>query len=371
MFATLLVTFATMLFLADPAWAQAAITVEKTDDPDPVAEGEILTYTVVVGNTGTAPTTGDVNLTDLLPAGTTFVSADTTDGTCAYTLATNTVNCNLGILADGEEDTVTIRVRPTNAVAGSTIVNTAQATGPTATGPTTDTDQENTRVTPNLTLVKEDSPGVVEVGDLLRYTLAVENRGGASAADVVVVDELPAEVEFVSADADQGSCDEQPEGVIECDLNDIGSGDTVEVEILVRVEEAGTITNTARVFAGDDEEPIDEDTETTPVEGGGTTDGTTDDGTTDDGTTDNGTTDNGTTDNGTTDNGTTTGTIDGGTDGDPVDGPQGDVVDEIVTEQLPNTGGFAVASRVMVLSAVLLGVAVITPLAVKGRRGRD
>jgi uncharacterized repeat protein (TIGR01451 family) len=171
-----LVLVAAASLLASPAWAQAALTVEKTDDPDPVAEGEILTYNVEVANTGTAPTTTDVALTDQLPANTEFVSANTTDGTCTFT-PPNTVNCNLGVLADGESDTVTIRVRPTNAVAGTTITNTAQATS----GATTDTDQENTRVTPNLTIVKEDSPGVVEVGDLLQYILEVRNRGGAPA----------------------------------------------------------------------------------------------------------------------------------------------------------------------------------------------
>ena len=96
----------------------------------------------------------------------------------------------------------------------------------------------------------------------------------------------------------------------------------------------------------------------------GTTDGTTDGTTT--GTTDGATT--GTTD-GTTD-GTTTGAIDGGTDGNPVTKPRGDVVDEIISEELPNTGGFVVAARGVLLVGVLFGVALMALLVVKVRRGR-
>jgi uncharacterized repeat protein (TIGR01451 family) len=68
-----------------PAWAQAELRVEKTDSPDPVIEGQVLTYTVVVENPGNADAT-DVVLTDDLPANTRFVSVSTTAGDCDTTL---------------------------------------------------------------------------------------------------------------------------------------------------------------------------------------------------------------------------------------------------------------------------------------------
>lgn len=273
------VAFFAAFLAADPAWAQgepepAALEVEKTDNPDPVAEGERLTYTVTVTNTGGQPAT-NVTLVDNLPANTTFVSVETTNGACPTPPPNpgdpgGTVQCNLGSLEPDQSATVTIRVRPTaQAAIAGTITNTATAASPDA---GTATAQQNTTVTPNLTIVKEDSPGGIEVGDLIRYTLVVRNRGEAEATNVVVRDQLPDQVEFIDSDAEQGSCDEQPEGVVECDLGNVSGGEIVRVRLLVRAEEAGDITNTAQVFAGDVEEAIDEDVENTRVEGdGGTT----------------------------------------------------------------------------------------------------
>ncbi len=142
------VTFILTLLLAAPAWAQAALTVEKDDNPDPVAEGEILTYTIVVGNTGTEAAT-NVTLTDNLPTGAEFVSVETTNGTCPLQPAPGalggTVACNLGSLGPDQDATVTIRVRPTGAAASAgTITNTVTADSA-ETGAVVD--QENTAVT--------------------------------------------------------------------------------------------------------------------------------------------------------------------------------------------------------------------------------
>jgi len=117
-----------------------------------------------------------------------------------------------------------------------------------------------------LDVVRSDNPDPVAEGELLTYTLTVENEGIDNAQDVVVRDELPDQVDFVSADESQGDCDEQPEGVVECELGDLEGGKTATVQILVGAQEAGTISNTAVVFAKGGEEAIDQDTETTTVE---------------------------------------------------------------------------------------------------------
>jgi uncharacterized repeat protein (TIGR01451 family) len=51
------------------------LSISKTDNPDPVAAGNLLTYTIVVQNIGNADATG-VTISDTVPASTTFVSAD-------------------------------------------------------------------------------------------------------------------------------------------------------------------------------------------------------------------------------------------------------------------------------------------------------
>ncbi len=174
--------------------------------------------------------------------------------------------CNLGNLSEQTDATVTIKVKPTNSAAiAGTITNSAQADA----GVIVKSTEVNTTVTPGLSIVKEASPGTIEVGDDLKYTLTVKNRGGSNAANVIVIDELPGDVDFVESDAEQGSCDEQPDSFVECDLGTIAAGSTVRVELLVRPTKHGELTNTAQVFANDSEEAIDEDSESTTVEKSG------------------------------------------------------------------------------------------------------
>ncbi|HEX2129693.1 MAG TPA: hypothetical protein VHF58_10805 [Solirubrobacterales bacterium] len=109
--------------LLAPASASAAtdLAVTKTDSPDPVQAGQLLTYTITVTNAGPDQAT-DVVLTDELDSAVQFVSASP-----GCDLQGKTVTCNLGNVdaspAPGE--TVTITVRPKNA---GQITNTATVT---------------------------------------------------------------------------------------------------------------------------------------------------------------------------------------------------------------------------------------------------
>src|SRR5262249_61308811 len=82
----------------------------RSSDLDPVTVGSPLTYTLTVHNNGPDTSTG-VSLSDPLPAGVTFVSTSTTQGTCT---GTTTLTCALGTLANGASATVTIVVTPNN-----------------------------------------------------------------------------------------------------------------------------------------------------------------------------------------------------------------------------------------------------------------
>jgi uncharacterized repeat protein (TIGR01451 family) len=116
------------------------MSITKTDSPDPVAPGGTLTYHLTVTNNGmpTMPaTTSGVVVTDVLPAGVTFVSATPSSGTCS---GTSTVTCALGIFPSGATATVDIVVTAPN-VSG-TISNTA-----TVAAATTDPDLTNNTAT--------------------------------------------------------------------------------------------------------------------------------------------------------------------------------------------------------------------------------
>ena len=67
-----------------------------------------MKYTITASNEGPGAATG-VSVVDTLPAGTTFVSAKTTQGSCSR--AARKVTCDLGELASGTSATVTVVVK--------------------------------------------------------------------------------------------------------------------------------------------------------------------------------------------------------------------------------------------------------------------
>jgi uncharacterized repeat protein (TIGR01451 family) len=99
----------------------------------------------------------------------------------------------------------------------------------------------------NLSITKADAPDPVLADSALTYTLTVANAGSSDATHVVVIDPLPANVMFGSADPSQGSCSGTTS--VTCDLGGIASGGNATVAISITPVAPGTITNTASVSA--------------------------------------------------------------------------------------------------------------------------
>ena len=118
----------------------------------------------------------------------------------------------------------------------------------------------------DLSVTKSDSPDPVAEDAVLTYTLAVENAGPDPATNVVVTDDLPSQVDPVSADPSAGNCQIQGKKV-ECELGTIASGGSATVTIQVRPKKAGQITNTAAVESdvADPQNANNQDAETTTV----------------------------------------------------------------------------------------------------------
>jgi len=97
------------------------VSVTKTASPDPVLASSSLTYTLTVANLSHI-SVNEVVLTDTLPVGVAFVSAQASQGGCANN--TGIVTCNLGSMASGVSATTVIVVIPG---AAGDITNTATA----------------------------------------------------------------------------------------------------------------------------------------------------------------------------------------------------------------------------------------------------
>jgi uncharacterized repeat protein (TIGR01451 family) len=120
--------------------------------------------------------------------------------------------------------------------------------------------------TADLSIDKTDSPDPVSVGAPLTYVVTVSNAGPDTANGVQVVDDLDSQVDFVSAAASQGTCDQQGKKVT-CALGALAIDGTASVTINVTPKKEGQISNTATVTTTDTDSNSANDTatETTTV----------------------------------------------------------------------------------------------------------
>jgi uncharacterized delta-60 repeat protein/uncharacterized repeat protein (TIGR01451 family) len=101
----------------------ADLAISQAAAPAAPSVGQDLTFTLTVTNRSSIPDPGVV-VTDPLPSGVAFVSAASSQGTCAF--AGGSVQCSLGTLPPGASATIRIVVRPT---APGTLTNTARVSG--------------------------------------------------------------------------------------------------------------------------------------------------------------------------------------------------------------------------------------------------
>jgi uncharacterized repeat protein (TIGR01451 family) len=182
--------------VTNSALPQADVAVFKTGPASGVA-GSNLTYTVTVTNSGPSTAT-NVVVSDLLPAGFTFVSA-----TPSSTVSNNLVSWPAISLAKNAVSNFTVTAV---SAAGGNFTNIAFATSgtldpnPTNNNGTLTNAQVRTTVAPlaDVAVFKAGSTNV-NAGSAVVYTITATNMGPSTASNVVVRDNLPAGVTFQSA----------------------------------------------------------------------------------------------------------------------------------------------------------------------------
>jgi uncharacterized repeat protein (TIGR01451 family) len=172
--------------------ADVAVTV--ADSPDPVRDGDNLTYTITVTNSGISAE--NVSLSNTLPAGTTFVSLTQGSGpafsaTTPAVGAGGTVTATIGSLAAGATATFGLSVAVTaGTTAGTVVSNTATVTtttqdfdgsNNTGTAVTTTTVAPTYTIAASADMLEGDSGG----GNTITYT--VSRTGDASQLGKVTV----------------------------------------------------------------------------------------------------------------------------------------------------------------------------------------
>jgi len=255
----------------DSVVAEADLAILKTDVDDPVMVGDDVFYTITVVNGG--PSTADgVQVLDLLPANTLFLSAVPGQGSC--TEAGGVVTCSIGSIDPGSQVITDISVTAAPGTEG-TMINTASVSAATTDpDPSDNVGTETTTVDPIADLeVLKIGPSSINAGEDAVYTITVSNLGPSPATLVVLDDTLPIQLTFVSATPSQGACSESS-GVVSCPLGSIATGSSAVVVVTAGVSVdavSGNVVNAVSVRGGevDPDSSNDADSAAMAVSGGG------------------------------------------------------------------------------------------------------
>jgi len=225
--------------------------------PSTAVVGTNMTYSFTVSNSSSA-SAANVIVTDNLPAGVTFVSAGSGQGTCT---GTSTVTCSLGTLLAFDNELITITVQPT--VLGVLSNSVSVASSSFETNLLDNSVTATTTVgaaTVNLSVVMTDSPNPVPQGGSLAYTVNVTNNSANPAANVVLTDNLPAAATFVSATTSQGSCTGTTS--LSCNLGTLAAFSSATVTINVTAGTHGVLGSTVSVATSSSEPNLSDNSAT-------------------------------------------------------------------------------------------------------------
>ncbi|WCB95409.1 hypothetical protein DSM104299_04152 [Baekduia alba] len=188
------------------------------------------------------------SVSDVLPIGTTFVSAD-----APCTATAGTVTCALGTVAAGFDHTYDITVAVDPGVVASPLSNTATVST-TTTDPVGGNDTSTSNASPSaladVSATKAASPSAILKNGQTTFTMVVHNAGPSVARSVTLSDPMPAGLTVVSV---TGTGCAVAGATVTCAPGDMAVG----ADALITVVAAGVVngpwTNTATVATTTDE----------------------------------------------------------------------------------------------------------------------
>ncbi len=234
----------------------ADLSLTKTVDNATPTTGDTVTFTLTATNSGPGNANG-VQVTDVLPAGLTFVSSNPSSGT--YNSGTGI--WNIGALPVGTPATITIVTTMTGT---SVVMNSAEITDSDNFDPdstpnnniSTEDDQASVTVTPqliDLSVTKAFASGSsasTNVGQNVSFVVTVTNSsasGISTATGVQVTDLLPAGLTYVSSTTSGATTYNNSTGI--WTVGSLAAGASATLNVTATVASLGVKTNTAQVTA--------------------------------------------------------------------------------------------------------------------------
>ncbi|MBE7118932.1 DUF11 domain-containing protein [Bacillus cereus] len=166
--------------------------------------GDTITYTVLIQNNGNTTAT-NLNFSDLIPAGTTFVeNSFSLNGSIIPGVNPNN-GVNIGTVSADSSLTVTFQVIVTSTPPSNPITNVASIqyefivdpAAPPVTG-TINSNSASTQINnANVTTVLEANRSIVSIGDVITYTATLTNTGNFPANSVLLINGVPVGAVFV------------------------------------------------------------------------------------------------------------------------------------------------------------------------------
>jgi|GEM_PF-411240 len=164
--------------VVDPDSVDIAVTLTGATNPAP--KSSPFAYTITVTNNGPANATG-VSVTNPLPAGLSFLSATSSQGSCNF--STGTLTCNVGALAAGAGAIITLNVNAT-LTTNTTDTVSAAANQSDNTLPNNTASLTTSFGIADVAVLMSHTPDPVIAGQPVTYTLIATNLGPDAATGV-------------------------------------------------------------------------------------------------------------------------------------------------------------------------------------------
>jgi uncharacterized repeat protein (TIGR01451 family) len=227
-------TIAVVLNTSPKSGADLALTLDVQSPVIVAIGGGDLTYTATIISEGPQNASG-VTLTDHLPSGLKFISAQPSQGTCS---GTTTITCNLGAMTEPSSATVQFTVRPTVVGTFSDNVQVAATQSDLNSNNNTASVMVNAVLPADLAVSASASKNSGLIGDKVTVNVNVSNNGPGQATSVVLTDFVSDSTQVSGVTINTGSC-AVTSGQISCQIGTLASGVGATMSYVVTLAASG------------------------------------------------------------------------------------------------------------------------------------